>query len=441
MKSGEVGSQPSDQTKNAAEVQPDKEDKFMHKALICLISITLFIHSHPSLAQSSNDALPEARDVLERSVSSGKLNFVVAAVGNTDGQTWSHAAGFQDVEKASPAAPENIIQIASMTKLITTIAALQLVEDGKLDLDVPISVYAPELDELQVLKGFDANDKPVFIKATRAPTARELMTHTAGYVYEFWNANALKGGQLGIIPSVFGEGNYLEAPLAFQPGTSWAYGINTDWLGVLVERLSGQRLADYFDEHIFSSLGMRDTFYELPEDRLDRSVTVMARTGDGLVPLPSFQPTPMKKGSMAHYSGGGGLFSTVKDYGRVLQMLLKGGSIDGKTLLKPQTVDDMFDSQIGNISPAALDSVMPNISNTADLSFGNRATFGLGLLLHTGGIEGGRRPFSGSWAGLFNSYYWIDREAGMYGIFGTQVLPFYDDIAIEALLEFEQAVY
>jgi len=413
----------------------------MQKALICLVSIALFSHSNPSLAQSSNKAFPEARDVLERSVSSGKLSFVVAAVGNTDGQIWSHAAGFQDVEKASPAAPENIIQIASMTKLITTIAALQLVEDGRLDLDIPISVYAPELNELQVLTGFDAKDKPVFVKATRAPTARELMTHTAGYVYEFWNTNALKGGQLGIIPSVFGEGNYLEAPLAFQPGTSWEYGINTDWLGVLVERLSGQRLADYFDEHIFSSLGMRDTFYELPKDRLDRSVTVMARAGDGLVPLPSFQPTPMEKGSMAHYSGGGGLFSTVKDYGRVLQMLLKGGSIDGKTLLKPQTVDDMFDSQIGSIIPAALDTVMPHISNTADLSFGDEATFGLGLLLHTGGIEGGRRPFSGSWAGLFNSYYWIDREAGIYGIFGTQVLPFYDDIAIEALLEFEQAVY
>jgi CubicO group peptidase (beta-lactamase class C family) len=413
----------------------------MHKALLCLISIALCSPLNPSLAQSSNEALLEAKDVLERSVSSGKLNFVVAAVGNANGQTWSHAAGFQDAERASPAASENIIQIASMTKLVTTIAALQLMEDGKLDLDVPISVYAPELNELQVLKGFDTSDKPVFIKATRAPTARELMTHTAGYVYEFWNANALKGGQLGILPSVFGEGNYLEAPLAFQPGTAWEYGINTDWLGVLVERVSGQRLADYFDEHIFSSLGMRDTFYELPEDRLDRSVTVMARAGDGLVPLPSFQPTPMEKGSMAHYSGGGGLFSTVKDYGRVLQMLLNGGSIEGKTLLKSQTVDDMFESQIGNIIPAALNTVMPSISNTADLSFGKSATFGLGLLLHTGGIEGGRRSFSGSWAGLFNSYYWIDREAGIYGIFGTQVLPFYDDVAIDALLKFEQAVY
>jgi CubicO group peptidase (beta-lactamase class C family) len=267
------------------------------------------------------------------------------------------------------------------------------------------------------------------------------MTHTAGYVYEIWNANALKGSQLGITPSLLSEGNYLAAPLAFQPGTAWEYGINTDWLGVLVERLSGQRLADYFDEHIFMPLGMADTFYELPANKLDRSVMMMARAAEGLVPLPSFQPTPMKKGSMAHYSGGGGLSSTVKDYGRVLQMLLNSGSLDEKTLLKAETVNSMFQNNIGDIQPAALATLMPTLSNTADMSFGEKATFGLGLLLHTDGINGGRKANTGSWAGLFNSYYWVDREAGTYGIFGTQVLPFYDGVAIETLLEFEQAVY
>jgi CubicO group peptidase (beta-lactamase class C family) len=292
-----------------------------------------------------------------------------------------------------------------------------------------------------VLKGFAPDDTPIFEKANRAPTGRELMTHTAGYVYEIWNANALKGSQLGVTPSLFSEGNYLAAPLAFQPGTAWEYGINTDWLGVLVERLSGQRLADYFDEHIFMPLGMADTFYELPENKLDRSVMMMARAAEGLVPLPSFQPTPMKKGSMAHYSGGGGLSSTVKDYGRVLQMLLNSGSLDEKTLLKAETVNSMFENNIGDVQPAALATVMPTLSNIADLSFGEKATFGLGLLIHSDGIDGGRKANTGSWAGLFNSYYWVDREAGTYGIFGTQVLPFYDGVAIETLLEFEQAVY
>ena len=385
--------------------------------------------------------MTKAAAVLDQTIADGRLNFAVAAVGNAGGQTWSYAAGYQDAEKTNVASPDNIIQIASMTKLVTTIAALQLMEQGKLNLDSPISVYAPELNDLQLLKGFEADETPIFEKAKRAPTARELMTHTAGYVYEIWNANALKGVQLGVTPSLLGEGNYLEAPLAFQPGTAWEYGINTDWLGVLVERLSGQRLAHYFDDNIFTPLSMTDTFYELPADKLDRSVTMMARAAEGLVELPGFQPMPRKKGSMPHYSGGGGLFSTVKDYGRVLQMLLKGGSLDGKTLLKAETVDTMFQNNIGNIQPLALATAMPNLSNTADMSFGNKVTFGLGLLLHTDGIDGGRKANSGSWAGLFNSYYWVDREAGTYGIFGTQVLPFYDGVAIETLLEFEQAVY
>tara|TARA_B100000900_G_scaffold416214_1_gene450117 strand:+ start:4891 stop:6132 length:1242 start_codon:yes stop_codon:yes gene_type:complete len=409
-------------------------------AAVLLITVSSNIGSG-ALADDHSKPTNKAAAVLDQTIADGRLNFAVAAVGNAGGQIWSHAAGYQDAEKTNVASPDNIIQIASMTKLVTTIAALKLMEQGKLNLDVPISAYVPELNDLQVLKGFGTDETPIFETAKRAPTARELMTHTAGYVYEIWNANALKGAQLGVTPSLLGEGNYLEAPLAFQPGTAWEYGINTDWLGVLVERLSGQRLANYFDDNIFMPLSMTDTFYELPADKLDRSVTMMARAAEGLVKLPGFQPIPRKRGSMPHYSGGGGLSSTVKDYGRVLQMLLNGGSLDGKTLLKAETVDTMFQNNIGNIQPLALSSVMPILSNTADMSFGNKVAFGLGLLLHTDGIDGGRKANAGSWAGLFNSYYWVDREAGIYGIFGTQVLPFYDGVAIETLLEFEQAVY
>ena len=409
-------------------------------AAVLLTTVSLSISSG-ALANDHSKPMTMAAAVLDQTIADGQLNFAVAAVGNTGGQTWSHAAGYQDAERTKPASPDNIIQIASMTKLVTTIAALQLMEQGKLNLDTPISAYAPALSELQVLKGFEPDNTPIFEKAKRAPTARELMTHTGGYVYEFWNANALRGSQLGVTPGLFGEGNYLEAPLAFHPGTAWEYGINTDWLGVLVERLSGERLAEYFDDNIFTPLGMTDTFYEVPAGKLDRSVTLMVRAEEGLVKSPGFQPTPMKKGSMPHYSGGGGLSSTVKDYGRVLQMLLNSGTLDGKTLLKSETVDAMFQNNIGDIQPVALATAVPTLSNTADMSFGSKATFGLGLLIHTDGIDGGRKANAGSWAGLFNSYYWVDREAGTYGIFGTQVLPFYDRVAIETLLAFEQAVY
>ena len=242
----------------------------MKKRALVLWTIVSLNISPGAIGDDHSKPMTKAAAVLDQTIADGRLNFAVAAVGNAGGQTWSHAAGYQDAEKTKPAGPDNIIQIASMTKLVTTIAALQLMEQGKLDLDTPISAYAPELNELQVLKGFEGDDTPIFENANRAPTARELMTHTAGYVYEIWNANALKGSQLGITPSLLSEGNYLAAPLAFQPGTAWEYGINTDWLGVLVERLSGQRLADYFDEHIFMPLGMADTFYELPANKLDR---------------------------------------------------------------------------------------------------------------------------------------------------------------------------
>ena len=413
----------------------------MKKAIVLILSTALIYGCGSSNDADRQDALPLATHVIDTAISEGELHFAVAAVGNTSGQLWSHSAGHRDAQKTSVAANDNIIQIASMTKLITTIGALQLVEQGVLDLDTPITAYVPQLGELQVLEGFDEQDNPILENADRAPTVRELMTHTGGYVYEFWNANAKKASELGVSESLFSGGNYLAAPLAFEAGTAWEYGINTDWLGVIIERISGQRLSVYFDENIFGPLRMVDTFYELPQEKMNRSVTVMARVNDALIELPTLQPAPMAIGSMAHYSGGGGLYSTVADYGRVLQMLLNDGVLDGETLLNPETVDSMFANNIGDIQLAALGTVMPEVSNTADMSFGNPATFGLGLLLHSEGIEGGRKAYSGSWAGLFNSYYWVDRESKTYGIFGTQILPFFDVASVDTLLNLEQAVY
>ena len=174
-------------------------------ALVLWTTFSLNISSG-AIADEHSKPMNKAAAVLDQTIADGRLNFAVAAVGNAGGQTWSHAAGYQDAEKTNVASPDNIIQIASMTKLVTTIAALQLMEQGKLNLDSPISAYAPELNELQVLKGFEADETPIFERAKRAPTARELMTHTAGYVYEIWNANALKGVQLGVTPSLLGEG-------------------------------------------------------------------------------------------------------------------------------------------------------------------------------------------------------------------------------------------
>ena len=379
--------------------------------------------------------------VLDEAVDQGELPFAIAAMGSSEGQLWSHAAGHRDANKHHSANPDNIIQIASMTKLVTTVAALQLVERGLLALDEPANVYIHELARLRVLSGFDASDKGKFENAQRAPTVRELITHTAGFVYEIWNANAQQAVTAGLTESFLAGGNFLVNPLAFQPGTQWEYGTNTDWLGVVIEQRSGERLVDYFEKNIFEPLGMKDTHFELPEDKLDRSVTMMARTEEQLIVSSFGQPTAQDRHSMPFYSGGGGLYSTVQDYGRVLQMLLNEGTANGSQVLAAKTVDTMFHNHIGELRPEALVTQVPAVSNDADLAFGASATFGLGLLVHPEGLPSRRRANTGSWAGLFNTYYWIDRDSDLYGIFGTQILPFYDAATISTLASFEQAVY
>ncbi len=379
--------------------------------------------------------------VLDEAVDQGELPFAVGAMGNSKGQVWAHAAGHRDANKHHSASPDNIIQIASMTKLVTSIAALQLAERGLLALDEPADVYIDDLAKLRVLTGFDAGGKGQFEDAKRAPTARELITHTAGFVYEIWDANAQQAVTAGLTESFLAGGNFLVNPLAFQPGTQWEYGTNTDWLGILIEQRSGDRLVDYFDKNIFEPLGMKDTHFELPEDKLDRSVTMMARTEDQLTVSSFGQPTAKDRHSLPFYSGGGGLYSTVENYGRVLQMLLSAGTANGSQVLAAKTVDTMFHNHIGELRPKALVTQVPEVSNDADLAFGASATFGLGLLIHPEGLPSGRRANTGSWAGLFNTYYWIDRESDLYGIFGTQILPFYDAATISTLAGFEQAVY
>ena len=379
--------------------------------------------------------------VVDEAVDQGELAFAVAAIGNSEGQLWAHAAGHRDIDQRHTATSDNIIQIASMTKLVTSIAALQLVERGLLALDEPADVHIAELGDLRVLTGFDADGKGQFEDAKRAPTVRELITHTAGFVYEMWDANAQQAVTAGLAESLLAGGNFLVNPLAFQPGTQWEYGTNTDWLGVLIEQRSGERLVDYFEKNIFDPLGMKDTYFELPEDKLDRSVTMMARTEDQLIVSSFGQPTAQDRHSMPFYSGGGGLYSTVEDYGHVLQMLLNSGTANDSQVLTARTVDSMFHNHIGELRPKVLVTQVPEVSNDADLAFGASATFGLGLLIHPEGLPSRRRANTGSWAGLFNTYYWIDRDSDLYGIFGTQILPFYDAATISTLASFEQSVY
>lgn len=371
--------------------------------------------------------------ILAKNIASGDLPCAVAGVANADGTLYTGAAGSRSLEAAEAMTTDTIIAIASMTKAITTVAALQLVEQGSIDLDSPITAYLPDLEHLKVLDGFDEGGNAKLSAPKTSPTTRQLLTHTSGYVYEIWNANALQNVASKKIDSLFIEGgNGMTAPLGFSPGEQWEYGIGIDWAGVIVETLSGKSLDVYFQDHIFAPLGMQDSFYEVPEEKAARRASIHARTEHGLAPIPHLGES---------VSGGGGLSSTIADYLRFMRALLNEGALDGTRILQPTTVDMMFENHIGDLEVRPGSTQMPAMSNDFDMGFGQPAKWGLGFLLHEAQTESGRPKGAASWAGLFNSYFWIDRENDLCAVIATQVLPFYDAKAVAMLKEFESAVY
>ena len=383
----------------------------------------------------------QIRAVLDQAVEDGKLPMSIALVANSEGVLFTHASGYRDSENRQVMRLDSIFAIASMTKLVTTIAVLQLVEEGLIDLDSGLEQYLPETINPKIIQGFDQDDNPMFVEAARSPTVRELITHTSGYVYSIWNEMALSAQAKGVTSPLGGGKESIVAPLYFEPGSKWEYGVGIDWLGVMVEEVSGKRLMDFFEEKIFLPLRMEDTFFEFPAEKMDRSVMMTARVKGELVKSELYQPVPAERGSMGFYGGGGGLYSTVDDYARVMRALLNKGSLDGQRVLSEEMVDQMFANQIGSINVSLGKAQIKALSNDFDMGFGSSAKWGLGFLLSPEGTESGRGAGSASWAGLFNSYFWIDRENDLCAVFATQVLPFYDEEAVSVLKLFETQVY
>ena len=412
-------------------------------------SLFLLVVLSPVCANAGNDESEgkvmenddEIRALLDRAVEEGKLPVSVALVASSEDILFAHASGFRDADRRQPMMSDSIFAIASMTKLITTIAVLQLAESEQVDLDSGLDRYLPETAKPKILRGFDQGDNPILIDASRAPTIRELMTHTSGYVYSIWNETALSAQAKGVTSPLGGGKESIVAPLYFEPGSKWEYGVGIDWLGVLVEEVSGKRLMDFFLENIFMPLQMEDTFFELPPEKMDRSVMMSARVKGRLVKSELYQPVAAEKGSMTFYGGGGGLYSTVSDYARVMRALLGGGSLDGQRVLSEGMVDQMFQNQIGSIDVSGGSAQIKTLSNDFDMGFGSSAKWGLGFLLSPEGTENGRASGSGSWGGLFNSYFWIDRENDLCAVFATQVLPFFDEESVAVLKAYERAVY
>jgi methyl acetate hydrolase len=372
------------------------------------------------------------------SVKQHKIPACVAMAATADKITYSAAVGKRDSASGVGVTLDSIFGIASMTKPVTSVAAMQLVEQGKLKLDEPASTYIKELGSLQVLHGFDPKTgKPILKPATKPVTLRTLLTHTSGFVYDTWFADMARYEKETGTSMPLGTVAPL-TPLMFEPGSRWQYGTSADWSGRLVETVSGLTLEQYFQKNILQPLGMHDTSFLLPAAKFDRFVAESDRQPDGtLKENPRTQPKPPKA-----FNGGGGLYSTAPDYVRFMQMILRRGKgADGIVILQPKTVDMMATIQTGDLSAGKLKTVRPAISSDVDFHPGVKDGFGFGFLINSKAYEGARSAGSLAWAGIWNTYFWIDPKKGVAGVIMMQFLPFADKEAIAVLGDFERSVY
>jgi CubicO group peptidase (beta-lactamase class C family) len=378
-------------------------------------------------------------DLLRRAADAGDVPGVVAMAATAQGVIYSGAFGRRWLPDGPPITADTTFLIASMTKAITSVAAMLLVERGKLALNDPIRKVLPELEAPQVLEGFSADGEPRLRPAKRPITLRHLLAHTSGFGYHFLNPNLLRYQEKTGIPDLFTcENAALNLPLSFDPGDSWEYGIGIDWAGKAVEKVSGQTLQEYFDENLFGPLGMRDTVFKLPAERRARFAGMHTRGSDGSLSRMQFDFPPLEPEFLM---GGGGLHGTAPDYLAFQQMFLREGRANGKAVLRPQTVSSMGLNQIGELEVPAFKSVIPSLSNDGEFFPGMVKKWSLAFLLNTQPVPGGRSANSMAWAGLPNCYYWIDPAKQVAGILMTQILPFLDSKVLGLFDRFEKAIY
>ncbi len=376
--------------------------------------------------------------ILSRAVESKAMPGVVAVAATDKGVLYEGAFGTREVGKDAPMTLDTVVWIASMTKAITATAAMQLVENGKLGLERPASEVVPELAAAKVLEGFDPAGKPRVRAPKRPITLRHLLTHTAGFGYEIWNPSIAQYQTATGTPGITTCTNAaLTTPLMFDPGDRWEYGINIDWAGKMVEAMSGQKLDRYFQEHIFGPLGIKDTSFKISSSQRARLATVHQRgEGGALAPIEFGLPQEPE-----FLMGGGGLYGTAGDYLTFARMIMQDGSFKGVQVLRPETVALMSQNHIGPIEVGVFRTAMPALSHDIELFPGMSKKWGLSFLINTQPAPTGRSAGSLAWAGLANTYFWIDRTKRVCGVFLSQLLPFYDPAAIDVLGKFETEVY
>lgn len=389
----------------------------------------------PGLA---TERLARIGDAIGAAVNDGEIAGAVALIQRRGQTAYLESFGMADFEAARPMQADDLFRIASMTKPVTSVAVMMLYEEGRLQLDDPVGRYLPEFDR-ELLVVSPAGDSWEFVTAKRPITIRDLLTHTSGIGYRFMGSEPLTSlyTEAGIFDGlVAGQSNaefvdrLATMPLAHQPGERWTYGLNTDVLGHLVERMTGQSLDRFLDERLFSPLGMDDTFFVVPRNKQARLVAVYRRDDGRLSRLPGgvIEDGPVVFSvdypfAAKRFSGGAGLVSSAQDYARFLQMLLNGGELDGVRILGPKTVEFMTSDQTSRLGVESFEGL----------------AFGLGFAIEDGPAGSGRigTPGSFGWGGFFNTDAWADPEEALVAVILTQHYPF----GIELLGKYRALVY
>ncbi|HTX07970.1 MAG TPA: serine hydrolase domain-containing protein [Solirubrobacteraceae bacterium] len=380
----------------------------------------------------------EVQALLDRAAADEIVPGAVAVATRRDGTTELAWAGRLRVDGEVPVGPDTMVRLMSMTKAFASVAALQLIEQGRLELEQDVASVLPAFGELQVLEGFDG-DRPRLRAPARQATIRNLLTHTAGHGYAFSNRELLRYHEVSGAPDPFrGLREGLNMPLIADPGTEWNYGINTDWLGQVIEAVSGQDLAAYLAEHVFGPLGMSDATFAPTDEQRRRLMAIHSRTADGGLAVNDLD-VPIADPEF--WPAGHGAYGTASDYARFMAALLGDGELDGNRILQPETVELAFSDHLDGIAlPAVFESALPELSHDIpSLPFSQG--WGLGFHLFTEDVPGMRRVGSGDWAGLCNTYFWLDRTSGIAVAFLTQVLPFFDPGITDAVQAIEQITY
>jgi CubicO group peptidase (beta-lactamase class C family) len=374
----------------------------------------------------------ELDGVLQAAVHSGHAPGVVAMAATDQSILYEGAFGLRCHGAPAKMTTDTTFRIASMVKLLTSVAALQLVERDKLRLDEPAEKIDPELASVPVLDGFDAKGAPQMRSARTPLTLHNLLTHTSGFSYPLWDPNVVR-----YLKCCQTNRKLPRKPLAFDPDAKWSYGGSIDRVGRLVEIASGMPLERYFHEHITGPLEMHNTVVNLTAGQRAREASVHRRQADG-----SFKPEPQEKPTVTKtFSGGGGIYSTAPDYLTLLQALLNGGSLRGTTILRPETVALMSQNQIGDLEAGIMKTTNPSLSSDVDFFPGVRKRWGFGHMITLDPVKDGRKAGSLTWAGLLNTYYWIDPASGIAGVIMMQMLPFADERALKVYRQFERGVY